>query len=366
MNQYKIPNIKIQDFEKILINYLKYILLIGVVIIHSRLDLLCKNHDFKIANHIIIYISQILFSPCVPFYFFISSYLFYKGIEKLSLVRYIEKLKRRIYTLLIPYLLWNLLGLLCFLLKLTPALSGYFPQYSVVDLNLWNTIKGFWSLQLINQNLSPYPYDFVLWFIRDLMVFNILSPIFYYISKKTRILGTILMISLCILSCLFLDISNLPFNLKNILFYYLGVAVAVNYKNITYFSNIGNFLIIPCIMFSMMSYLYQNNYNIIIEIIYIITFIPSLCCVVGNLIIRKILISDTFIKSGFFIYAFHGLFITAAGQLLLHLINPESNIAMLFAYFLESSTVILFSTAIFIILKKIFPKLTKLLCGGRL
>lgn len=46
----------------------------------------------------------------VPIYYFISGYVFFLGIELTKGV-YLKKIKNRIRTLLIPYLIWNLLFL---------------------------------------------------------------------------------------------------------------------------------------------------------------------------------------------------------------------------------------------------------------
>ena len=54
-------------------------------------------------------VSQTLVKVAVPVFFIMSGYLFFANVEKWSLKVYKAKILRRVKTLLIPYLIWNLL-----------------------------------------------------------------------------------------------------------------------------------------------------------------------------------------------------------------------------------------------------------------
>ena len=54
-------------------------------------------------------VSQTLVKVAVPVFFIMSGYLFFANVEKWNLKVYKAKMLRRMKTLLIPYLIWNLL-----------------------------------------------------------------------------------------------------------------------------------------------------------------------------------------------------------------------------------------------------------------
>lgn len=104
----------------------------------------------------------------VPMFFLISGYLFFQNFE-ISFIGYINKVKRRIKSLVIPFLIW----------------SGFFVSIaflsSMFKFNLINrsvlSINDFFVILV----LSPIPYQ--LWFIRDLFIIVLLSPVIYFFVR---------------------------------------------------------------------------------------------------------------------------------------------------------------------------------------
>ena len=100
-------------------DWLRFPLIVGVVFIHSfgkafdyeAMDFLnlsgvdCHNL-FRIS------ISKVLTHVCVPTFYFISGYLFFKGLETWDAEKYKKKLVRRVKTLLVPFLIWNTISIL--------------------------------------------------------------------------------------------------------------------------------------------------------------------------------------------------------------------------------------------------------------
>ena len=129
-------------------------------------------------------ISQTLVKAAVPTFFAISGYLFFANVETWSRQIYWQKIKRRIKTLLIPYLLWNLL------------MAVKLKSFSL------NTFWAFWSEVgqqtdwLGQTHLMTAPANMPLWFLRDLMVVSLLTPIVYTGIRK---LGYWLMVPLTLL-----------------------------------------------------------------------------------------------------------------------------------------------------------------------
>ena len=101
------------------ISFLRFPLTVGVVFIHFNL----AEHGFTIHgvtygldhpawyDFLINFFSEVLPQIGVPLFFIISGFLFFYRVDFDSNV-YQKKLRKRVRTLLIPYLLWNLIAIL--------------------------------------------------------------------------------------------------------------------------------------------------------------------------------------------------------------------------------------------------------------
>lgn len=104
----------------------------------------------------------------VPAFAIISGFLFWVNVKSFSDVK--DKVRRRVVTLLIPYLLWNLIN----------AIGLNFLNYrsireEVFDINLWSDI--------VKWNSSPH-----FWYIFMLIFWTAFSPVLYFAYKDKRIL----------------------------------------------------------------------------------------------------------------------------------------------------------------------------------
>lgn len=122
-------------------------------------------------------------SVAVPAFFFISGYLFCP--VKFSWQVYGRKLKRRINTLLIPYTAWNLIALLILVI----------PHFHDFDYSVANVLAVFVDCRYsFLHTTGGSPIDYPLWYIRDLMVCCVLTPLFYAAQKLKRLIPIIFLI----------------------------------------------------------------------------------------------------------------------------------------------------------------------------
>ena len=117
-------------------------------------------------------------STAVPFFFAASGYLLANRMNFQG-GGYFAQLKRRVATLLIPYLIW------CFMLGLqgnvNPFLSNivnHYPLMRHVDLNPLHIF----GLDMLRN--PPLP----LWFLRALMLYVIMSPVLLWVAKRRCVL----------------------------------------------------------------------------------------------------------------------------------------------------------------------------------
>src|SRR5690606_24616874 len=149
----------------------------------------------------------------VPIFFMISGYLFYKDVTNGKLNEFALKFKKRWRSLVIPYFIWSLIGLLFYiLLQSFPQSKPFFTQQLIRNFNLedyFNTIV-----------LYPIPYQ--LWFIRDLIVLVLLSPLIYLGLSKTRFLLIIIFTFAWIF-----DVDYILLTSESLLFFSLGAFLNI-------------------------------------------------------------------------------------------------------------------------------------------
>lgn len=130
--------------------------------------------------------SQVLARTAVPLFFLISGYLFFYK-SSFSWPMYGSKLRKRAQTLLLPYLFWNgaLVGLRLLIELLFPSvLSGEVKP--VLDYGWCDWWDIFWAREPSEPGGMPMPINYPLWFIRDLMVLVVFSPLVYLWAVSLR------------------------------------------------------------------------------------------------------------------------------------------------------------------------------------
>src|SRR5260221_1551137 len=112
----------------------------------------------------------------VALFYLISGFLFYVTFD-FSLRGVIYKYKRRIKILVIPYLFWSLYGvLLFFVLQSIPQSKNFFTRELIKDYSF----SQFLDTLLIN------PITYQLWFIRDLIMLVVFSPLIGFLTKSSK------------------------------------------------------------------------------------------------------------------------------------------------------------------------------------
>ena len=169
------------------ISQLRFPLAALVVLIHSNLSghFTTQGEKTEMACRVIHGFSVGLTSFTVPLFFAISGYLFFYGLQDFTAETYRKKLQRRIKTLLIPYILWVFIAFLLF-----AGQSFVKGEHLTWDLspNLW---WGCCQLAPGHESILGYPIEEVtapllvpLWFVRDLTLLALLSPVIHFLLKR--------------------------------------------------------------------------------------------------------------------------------------------------------------------------------------
>ncbi|MBF0648771.1 MULTISPECIES: acyltransferase family protein [Dysgonomonas] len=296
-----------------------------------------------------------------PFVFFTSGFLFFYKINKnWNLHIYVDKLKKRSKTLLIPYIFWNALVLLLyFIAQNTPQLSSFFSGNNLLikDYTIIDFFKAFWSM---DNSPTKAPFLFTFWFIRDLIVIVILSPLVYLLVKYLKIYGILL---LCII-WFFKFYSIVGLNSACLFFFSFGAYFSIN--NLNFLKVFNRFYYPTAILYSILAMLDLITKNTLIHNAGILVGLILLFNIVAFGIKNNKLHISVFLSSAsFFLFAFHEPWLDFLRRFLFVYIKPASELEFLFIYFIPTLFIIALSLLVYFLLKKIIPRFTNIITGGR-
>lgn len=184
-------NLKSDSLESRALAWLRFPLALLVVLIHTGYTSDKNDFAFYLGNMI----SNNLANIAVPTFFFISGYLFFSKYIKFEYKDYIAIIVKKSKTLLLPYIIWNLI------MYIYIAAWHLISDGTLGDIQPWELYKIFWAKDDGYVVTSPFGYQFsilcspicgVLWFIRDLMVVMLLSPLIWWIVRRLQMWSIIL------------------------------------------------------------------------------------------------------------------------------------------------------------------------------
>ncbi len=360
--------------------WLRFPLIIGVVLIHC----FGKPFDYEaidfyhvsgmdLYNLFRVSISKVLCHVCVPAFYFISGFLFYKGLEKWSWNKYFEKIIKRIKSLFIPFLIWNTIYIAILSLSrfrhygMDGVLSfwsenGYLHMYW--DSNIWNSDR----VNLLGgADYASSPIHFPLWFLRDLMVVTVSSPIIVLLFRKFHCLG-LLLLTVFYISGVFIPVNG--FSAMAFLFFGAGIYFNMERIDITSMRKYVTYLLIgvSILLWVVVTLLngHETIYGNVIYPFFVISGSFSVFIIASLFVKNNIFISPYMAKTSFFIYLSHTILIVEFCQLIVANITAnEGPVVLILSYIAVPILVVFVCISIYYLLNKIAPKLLSVLIGYR-
>ena len=360
-----------------LIRFIRFPLMVMVVMIHAHVIELSMGgvkYSFEfdlypIYNNISYFISELVCRISVPIFYIIAGYLFYINIFEYTFKEYIRKIYKRTNTLVFPYMFWNLAVIVLFFLVQTiiPSFTSGANKL-ISDYNFYDWIRCFWNFH------DGMPICYQLWFIRDLYIVVLLSPIIYYAIKKCNFYFVLLMGLLWLFR---IDSGIIGISVIAIFFFSLGALISINKYNFIGFIQKNTTLVyIMSLLLIIVEMIFFNIKDIsllsdvIKDILYnlcIIGMMLSFLSIVIFLLQKKQLQTNSFFHdSNFFIYAFHAMPLALIMKVLVKYVHPISDIGIIFIYFIAPFLTIILGLLIFASLKKFFPQFTAFISGSRM
>lgn len=373
------------------IDLLRFPLAVFVVLIHTTtLQLAPLNEvDFPLLSetgiyHIVeIILQRALTIIAVPTFFLMSGFLFFQKLNNWNWSIYKSKMQSRFKTLLIPYLCWITISyvLTTNFTELFDIVSNGTPSEAFTAIRrsirraYWDglvTYPKFPNLIGITEEM-PYPLIAPLWFLRDLMVVMVFSPVIYFYLKKTKYWG-LLILAACHLTGVWPILHG--FSITAFFYFGMGAYLAINDLSIVEVARKLKYIALPMALITLclLTYFCSGETYVGTRVIpfYILSGVWSAIWISSSLISRNIVKPNRFLVSScFFIYALHNApyecDYTLSYEIYNFLFSLLSGIPHidLLLYILSACATITICLMVFWIIQRISPRLSALLTGMR-
>lgn len=366
------------------INALRFPMAAGVVFIHSSVSDVVKDaihlSEWVVADTANVTM-RTFFQMAVPLFFLISGFLFFRSFQKeWNWGIYREKLRRRVSSLLIPYLLWNVIEIVSVAQNSYRADLDFSQQLGGLN-GIGDIFRLFWSAGLCTgENLNAFgfvlsfnhPVNAVLWFVRDLIVMVLFAPLVYYLVRKNRVALLIVLTTLFIMNYWL----NLPGTSPSaFLFFTAGAYFSMyNVDFISVFVGRWKWLVASAAVLFVLAIVAKREGWLLkrdLENFYVLFAVPATIAVCTCLHrMGKMGWSIRLAPTSFFVYASH--FVSYIGFLALskHTLRiifgePSWEWQAVLMYFTNPLLAILLCVLAYKVLARFLPRLTSVLCGGR-
>ena len=295
----------------------------------------------------------------VAWFFFFSGFLYYHNLQEDQFGKQwaMQKLNRRVHSVLIPHLFWNLLNVLMVLL--VTWLFGLLG----IKIN---------SDQMVGVNQGPLfwfitgPIDYPLWYLRDLFVMSMLAPAFYYPIKKWP------WVSLAVILILYLVSFRIDFFLfPTFSLFGMGAWMSIRKDNILAFCRLLRYpaAAIAFFLLPIATFFHESAYDL--DKFFRLLFIPSGMITFMNICdklyefkgYRNLMLRLT--ETVFFIYAAHEIYILGWTKGFFLRVFGATLAAKWVSYLFVPVVTLAICLALFYLLKLIMPKTLSFACGWR-
>jgi len=376
----------INQLDSKTIAWLRFPLAVAVVFIHnwgqpsdieySQLHTLPVT-GMDLYNYIRICFSHVITHAAVPIFYLFSGYLYFVN----GGGHYINRIKKKTTTLFIPYILWNIIALICIVMFMLGGIIIKGNQFDNIlhlfeengwcklfwNYNQWGFDKTNWLgfMQPVNSG----PINLPLWFLRDLFIVVLLTPLIELLLKYCRQYG-VYILALCYISRCWFDIPG--FSITALFFFTAGAYLSLNGKSLTTeFSRIKYWLYtISFILFIVMMWYDGSNttFGNNLYSLFVLSMVVSVINISSTLIQKeKVSINKWLSNSSFFIFAFHTILIVpkTIGFICGFITTDDNPFIMIAKYFTTGILTVILSLLVYKFMQKHMPKTLRILMGNR-
>ena len=294
-----------------------------------------------------------MFQLANPFFFTLSGFLFFNQVKDLK--DCYRKIRKRIRTLVIPYLLWNVIFTLFFV-------ALYFVSPIDINTDIVPTIINGTIVDILLR-IFVEPAGFQFWFLRDLICYVLISPILFIGMKFLSYLLPLLLLLL-----------DYFLNQGNLFFFVLGGCIAINSSleeldSYLCNKNIKVFIVMLFLIYCILSALVKVE-NLWFPYAWLLLSLVGVVTVwaMFNYVINSHVLNGCFMTHvcgySFFIYCFHMPTLNIFKKIGIMFMGT-SDISYTICFLVNPILIVFFSIVIAKLLEKYLPFPYKILTGGR-
>ncbi|UKK68973.1 acyltransferase [Prevotella communis] len=293
----------------------------------------------------------------VPVFFFISGFLFF-----LSHKTYLEKIKARCHSLLIPYILWNALLLFAYIVAFVVGNPQDINGKNMSDFMWTDYLRLFWDRgSYDNGNFVPLLCPF--WYIRNLLILSLISPMIYIMNRYLRECYLLAVIIWWILT------PHNAFIPQSILFFSLGAFFSIQDKNpLSLFIQHKTLFISLCLLLAGADIITHTAFptaiNLQIHRFALIANIPALFLLAYHFTAKSTLssVASYLSNSAFIVFSIHYPIVVVLRKGCIQLFSSSSDFIQIILYFV----CIIITTLISLLFYQVLPtKIKNILSGNR-
>lgn len=338
------------------IETLRFPLILFIICLHCYTSTSAGTRGHDIYFRLMYPFSLWMGETGVPAFFFISGLLFFY-----SKKTYVQKMKSRFLTLLVPYLFFNVLilcGYLClmYLGKTIIILDKNLADYTLIDY-----IRAFWDRGVWNHGNSS-PLLCPLWYIRNLLLLTILSPVIYYIVKYTKLLFPVFF------GLLWINAHDSAYTVQSLTMFSIGAYFPICDKNpIEVFEKYKVMFVSAFFFLAVMDFLHLYVSIPLALPFHRLSLVANTffsICFLGEFMYRHHIYSSFLSKSAFFVFCIHYPFVTNLRPLFARL-SLSSDLILVMAYLSSVIGVTLLCVLGFGLFKRIAPGIMNVVTGNR-
>lgn len=320
------------NLQSDIIRFLRFPLILGVLYRHAQMSKIIVQGQNLAIDESFFYLdllqralSDLFGGIRVPIFFFIAGMLFFRNYTTPSSAFYKKQWRKRVDSLLIPYVFWNSALILFYLIaQSTPLLNGLFSgRFTQITAYGWKDFLDAFGITTYR------PVSFHFWFVRDLMFVSLLTPFIAFSLRKAGLWP--------IFVCFCLWIFQPALHAESLCFFSLGAYFSIKGVNVLEFCRKYRILFSILFVGYNLLYLIFPESSIIDYVVYLsipagIFFVFDLC---GGLLSKYKVHNNWFILSdmSFFLFAIHEPFLSFLKKVLYLVFRPQSE-GMLILIFL--------------------------------
>ena len=343
------------------LNLLRFPLAIVIVTVHIFSYQPDGNTtEYPLFNFIKSFVEAFLHWQSVPVYYFISGFVFFIGLSTWNKNKWIKKIKNRKNSLLIPFLIWNTLFLL-----LTICIVG------IKEFSIPSTLSCYWGYDGVltgGGEATGMPINYPLWFLRDLMVTVLFTPLMYKLLKKNGKIVLSLLATAWLMK--YFGVIKFYIPAQAFFFFYFGAYMSINKKDmIAEFGKHSTFTTWGFIALGIAAMYFYNFNPAVFKALKVLSILFGLFFTFNTavwLLKKGYCNGNKFLSStSFFIFVSHALVYPLVFKILKLLLSPSSDICWLIVFLTTVAATSLILVTVFYLMSRFTPKILDFITGRK-